>query len=571
MAAGARGGRCTPIASGLWIANSPIHRAVVCGKPATGVTGPLAPLYNRRDMHVPLTPIRCLYRALDLYPRKTGVVSGAERFTYAEFAERAERLGAGLLSLGVQPADRVAYLSFNNHQLLEGYFGVLLAGAAVMPLNVRLTPFELTGILRHAEPRVLFFESDFAPIVEHLRTTCPGVNDWIEIGEAYEHLLAQDRLPRPDLFAQDETAMAELFYTSGSTGTPKGVALSHRTLYLHALAVAASFVHSDDAVELHTIPLFHANGWGRAHSSTLCGLKQVMVRRFDPIQVFRLIQEEKATGMGLVPTMANALIQCASREGFDLSSMREINLGGAASSPELIAGLERAFPGCVVQAGYGLTESSPVATSARTKSTVTYADEDDRLRHLAMAGWPLPGCEIRVVDLAMREVARDMQTVGEVVIRGDLIMDGYYKEPQATAAAITDGWLHTGDMAVWDEENYIHIVDRKKDIIISGGENISSIEVERAIAAHPAVAECAVVSAPDPQWGEVPAAFVSVKVGQSLEVPQLCAFLEGRIARFKMPRRIEFVDGPLPKTGTGKIVKRQLRETLWEGKERRVQ
>jgi len=188
-----------------------------------------------------------------------------------------------------------------------------------------------------------------------------------------------------------------------------------------------------------------------------------------------------------------------------------------------------------------------------------------------MAGWPLPGCEIRVVDLAMRDVPRDMQAVGEVVIRGDLIMDGYYKEPKATADAITDGWLRTGDMAVWDEENYIHIVDRKKDIIISGGENISSIEVERAIGAHPAVLECAVVSAPDPQWGEVPAAFVALKEGRRLEAAELCAFLEGRIARFKMPRRFEFQEGPLPKTGTGKIVKRQLRETLWAGKERRVQ
>jgi len=522
-------------------------------------------------MHVPLTPIRCLYRALDLYPRKTGVVSGALRLTYAEFVERAERLAAGLVALGVETGDRVGYLSFNNHQLLEGYFGVLLAGAAVMPLNVRLTAFELTGILRHAEPRVLFFESDFAPVVEQLRAACPAVKHWIEIGPAYEELLARERLRRPDLFAQDETAMGELFYTSGSTGTPKGVALSHRTLYLHALAVTATFVHSDEHVELHTIPLFHANGWGRAHSSTLCGLKQVMVRRFDPAHVFRLIQEEKATGMAMVPTMANALIQCPSRPEFDLSSMREINLGGAASSPELIAGLERLFPGCVVQAGYGLTETSPVATSARRKSTVVYADEDDRLRHLAMAGWPLPGCEVRVVDAHLRDVPRDMQSIGEVVIRGDLIMDGYYKEPESTTAAISDGWLRTGDMAVWDEENYIHIVDRKKDIIVSGGENISSIEVERAIAAHPAVMECAVVSAPDPQWGEVPAAFVAVKSGDRLDAPALCAFLVGRIARFKIPRRFEFLDVPLPKTGTGKIVKRQLREGLWAGKERRVQ
>jgi len=188
-----------------------------------------------------------------------------------------------------------------------------------------------------------------------------------------------------------------------------------------------------------------------------------------------------------------------------------------------------------------------------------------------MAGWPLPGCEVRVVDLGMNDVPRDMRTFGEIVIRGDNVMDGYYKEPQATAAVMTNGWLHTGDMAVWDEENYIQIVDRQKDIIISGGENISSIEVERAIAAHPAVLECAVVSAPDAQWGEVPAAFVVVKPGHALDQAALCDFLQQRIAKFKMPRRFRFGDAPLPKTGTGKIVKRELREAFWSGKETRIQ
>jgi fatty-acyl-CoA synthase len=200
-----------------------------------------------------------------------------------------------------------------------------------------------------------------------------------------------------------------------------------------------------------------------------------------------------------------------------------------------------------------------------------FADEEDRLRHRAMAGWPLPGCEVRVVDLQMNDVPRDMQTFGEVVMRGDNVMDGYYKEPQATAAVMTNGWLHSGDIAVWDEENYIHIVDRQKDIIISGGENISSIEVERAIAAHPAVLECAVVSAPDPQWGEVPAAFVVVKPGHTLDQAALCDFLQQRIAKFKMPRRFQFGDTALPKTGTGKIIKRELRETFWGGKEKRIQ
>lgn len=522
-------------------------------------------------MNVPLTPVRCLYRGVDLYGRKVGIVSGANRYTYADFGERCERLAAGLQAVGVERGDRVAYVSFNNHQLLEGYFGVPLIRAIVMPLNVRLTPAELTGILNHAEPRVLIYESDFAPLVEHLRRACPAIERWVEIGEPYEELLSHGRIDRPDLFSFNENEIAELFYTSGSTGTPKGVMLSHRTLYMHTLYVAGTFYHDDTAVELHTIPLFHANGWGRPQAATLCGLKQVMVRRFEPAGVLRLIEAEKATAMSMVPTMAVAMLNCPELGSFDISSVKQINLGGAASSPELVANLERAFPGACVMAGYGLTETSPVATCARDKSTVQYANDEDRWQRRASTGWPLPGCEIRVVDLQMKDVPRDMQAMGEIVIRGDLVMDGYYKEPQATADVVTDGWLHTGDMAVWDEENFILIKDRKKDIIISGGENISSIEVERAIAAHPAVLECAVVSAPDAQWGEVPAAFVVLKSGHELSEEQLCDFLRGRIAKFKMPRRFHLTDTALPKTGTGKILKRELRETFWQGKEKRIQ
>ena len=528
-------------------------------------------------MFVPLTPIRFLYRAVDLYGRKIGVVSGGARYTYAQLGERCERLAYGLASEGVQPGDRVAYLSFNNSQLLEGYFGAPLTRAIVMPLNVRLQAGELIDILNHAEARVLIFESDFAPLVEALRKACRHIKRFVAIdGPAaladftYEELLRRGRTARPDIFSFDENETAELFYTSGSTGTPKGVALAHRTLYLHALSASMSFTTSDTAVELHTIPLFHANGWGRPQTATMNGAKQVMVRRFDPAHVLRLIEEEGATSMLLVPTMANALLNCLDFEKFDVSSLQEIGLGGAAASPELIARMERAFH-CRVLAGYGLTETSPVASTARPKGTIQYADETDRLRHLSMAGWPVPGCEMRVVDPGGRDVPRDGATIGEVWIRGDLVMDGYYKEPEATRAAMSEGWLHTGDMAVWDEETYVHIVDRKKDIIISGGENISSIELEKAIAAHPVVLECAVVAAPDPKWGEVPAAIVSLKDGCSLTQEDLLTFLESRIGRFKLPRLVEFAEGPLPKTGTGKILKRELREKFWQGKARRVQ
>src|SRR3954452_4038348 len=413
-------------------------------------------------MHVPLTPIRALYRAVDLYAKKSGVISGDHRFTYTEFGERVERVAFGLLSEGVLPGDRVAYLSFNTHQLLEGYFAAPLIRAIVMPLNVRLTAMELTCILNHAEPRVVVYEPDFAPLVEHLRQSCPAVQRWVEAADAYEELLARGRIQRPDIFTFDESEIAELFYTSGSTGTPKGVTLSHRTLYLHMLGVSATFFNDECTVELHTIPLFHANGWGRPQCATFHGLKQVMVRRFEPVHVLRLIQEERATSMSVVPTMANALLNCPEIGNFDLSSLRQIHLGGAASSPELIARLEAVFP-CAVMAGYGLTETAPVATSARDKSTITYSNDEERVRHRAMAGWPLPGCEVRVVDLQMNDVPRDMESIGEIVMRGDNIMDGYYKEPQATAAVMTNGWLHTGDMAVWDDENYVHIVDRKKD------------------------------------------------------------------------------------------------------------
>jgi fatty-acyl-CoA synthase len=528
-------------------------------------------------MFVPLTPVRCLHRAVDLFGHKIGIVSGPRQFTYAEFGERCERLASGLVKEGVRPGDRVAYLSFNTHQLLEGYYGVVLAHAIVMPLNVRLAALELINILNHSGARTLLFENDFAPLVEQLKPACPEIKRFITLDEkipiadlTYDQLLDQGRAERTDIFGFDENSIAELFYTSGSTGTPKGVMLAHRTLYLHALSVAQVYRESESVVDLHTIPLFHANGWGRPQASTMLGTKQIMVRRFEPTVVFRLVQEHHATDISLVPTMANALLNAPDIGNYDLSSLRSVTLGGAASSAELIDRMEKAFH-CDVYAGYGMTETAPLLTSSREKPGVTYASDADRHRRRAMAGWPVLGMQVRVVDQDMRDVPRDMQTIGEVVTAGDNVMDGYFLEPEITRSVMSGPWLHTGDMATWDEEGFLHIVDRKKEIIISGGENISSIEVEKAIFAHPEVFECAVVSAPDDRWGEVPVAVVVLKPGSTLNAEVLLDFLKLRLGKFKLPRVIEFSDQPLPKTGTGKIRKLILRERFWQDKEKRVQ
>lgn len=498
-----------------------------------------------------------------------GVVCGSHELTYAELKRRAERLATGLRELGVAAGDRVGYLSFNNHQLFEGYFGVPQARAVLMPLNVRLTEPELAAILQHSGARVLIYEDEFLPLVERLREACPAVAHWISIERDYESVLAAGHEEHADVMSYDELAIGELFYTSGSTGTPKGVMLSHRTLYLHALDYALQYRQAATMIDLHTIPLYHANGWGRPQASTMLGTRQIMVRRFDPEHVFQLVEKHRATDMCLVPTMANALVNSSARERFDLSSLRHINMGGAANSPELVARVERAFPGCECSSGYGLTETSPVITHTEQKLALQLPEEERYLRQ-SKTGWPLPGVTLRVVDTEMRDVPRDGATVGEIVAMGDHVMDGYFGDAAATEAAFSGPWLHTGDMAVWEADNYINIVDRKKLIIVSGGENISSIEVENTIAAHPAVLECAVVAAPDERWGEVPAAFVVLRPGAKLTAEALLSFLRERLAKFKLPRIVEFCEDPLPKTGTGKIRKLELRERFWAGEKARV-
>jgi fatty-acyl-CoA synthase len=525
-------------------------------------------------MNIPLTPIRFLRYAEQQYPQKTAVVCGKERFNYAQFADRVSRLAGGLRKAGVQPGDRVAFLSMNCHRLLEAYYGVIEAGGVLLPLNIRLAPSELAYILNDAGASVLFLQAPFLPLVEAFRSELSTVKafysldgaverDWL-CAESYEALISGAPGHHTDIMRVDENSLAELFYTSGTSAEPKGVMLTHRNIYLHALNASMALHTDNDSVELHTIPLFHANGWGVAHFLTLLGGKHVMMQRFDPPEVFRLIEAERVHFCSLVPSMATALVNCPERSKHDLSSLKRISIGGAASSPTLVREVEEKM-GCTCFSGYGLTETSPVLSISPMKSGICW-DEEHRFAGQAMTGYAIPGTEIRVVDADDQDVPRDGHAVGEIIARSDGVMNGYWRQPEATAQALRGGWFHTGDMATWNEDDYILIVDRKKDIIVSGGENISSLEVEKTMLSHPAVLEVAVVPVPNAKWGEVPKALVVLKPGVQASEIELIDHSRSRLAHYKCPHSVEFLES-LPKTGTGKVLKRDLRKKYWQGRE----
>jgi fatty-acyl-CoA synthase len=522
-------------------------------------------------MNIPLTPVRFLRYAAQQFPRKTAVVCGDQRFTYTELAERSSRLAGALLDAGVKAGDRIAFLSLNCHRLLEAYYGVPEAGSAILlPLNVRLAADELAHILHDAQVKMLFLQPEFLNTVDSFRQSVPCVQSFVLLDSKpslpwlspanYDDMLKAATPHRADVMEFDEDSVAELFYTSGTSANPKGVALTHRNVYLHALSVCVTFHTKADSVQLHTIPLFHANGWGMAHSVTLMGGRQVMLPRFTCAEVFRLIESERVDSLSLVPIMATALVNSPDRTKYDLSSLQWISIGGAASSPTLVQQVEKAL-GCECFSGYGLTETAPVLSTARLKSG-TQLEGERRYATQAMTGYAIPGVELRVVDFNDQDVPRDGKTMGEIVARGDGVMQGYWRQPGATAEVMRGGWFHTGDMAVIDQDGAILIVDRKKDIIVSGGENISSLEVEKAILAHPAVYEAAVIPVPDDKWGEVPRALVVTRPGFNATEAEIIDFCRSRIAHYKCPRFVEFLEN-LPKTATGKILKKALRAKYW--------
>lgn len=515
-------------------------------------------------MQVPMNVARFLGRARQLYGNKQAIFDGEQVFTYGQMWERVQRLSHALKDLGVGLGDRVAWLGYNNYPLLEAYFGVVQFGAILVPLNIRLTPDDLKAIIADAGPKVLVFDSDFEAIARELQQGRPLQLIEIQLQEAHQGYVGYEDFLRGASSSADaadrelnENAVAELFYTSGTTGRPKGVALTHRNLYMNAMNVMATESLSDETVMLHTIPLFHVNGWGAPHYTTALGATHVMLRKFVPRTVFSLVERYQVTHALMVPTMIRALNLSPEKKDFHLESLTRVIIGGAPSPSSFVSETMEALH-AEYQGGYGLSETSPVVSSAAIKGTLQGQPAQSLYAWRGTAGIPLVGVEVSLVDGHDRELEWDGESVGELRVRADTVMAGYWNHPDETAQVLKNGWLYTGDMAIIDPEGYIRIVDRKKDIIISGGENIATVELEDALYHHPAVAEACVIGKPDAIWGEVPMAVVSLKPGMTVDPETILADTNARLASFKRLKDIRIVS-ELPKTGTGKIQKARVR------------
>jgi fatty-acyl-CoA synthase len=528
-----------------------------------------------------LTPLLFLERAARVYARRNGVVYGRRRLSYGEFGERVQRLASALTGAGLRRGDRVAFLAPNVPALLEAHFGVALAGGVLVAINTRLNAEEIAYILDHSGARLLFADAELAQGLAgqaaslasiELTVTiddpecAPGVAHVFD-GPEYEAFIGVDIDSSLRFRVQSEQDLYSINYTSGTTGRPKGVMYTHRSAYLNALSEIIAHRVESTSTFLWTLPMFHCNGWCFPWALTGVGARHVLLRKVDPPLVWRLIGEEGVTHFNGAPTVLTMLINDPAAPAERLPRALRIATGGAPPSPTLLAQWERI--GANITHLYGLTETYGPHTYCDWQPEWDERDAEERARLRARQGVAnLVACELRVVDAGMEDVPADAETMGEVVMRGNNVMRGYFADPAATADAFRGGWFHSGDVAVMHPDGYIELRDRKKDIIISGGENISTIEIEQAIARHPAVLEVAVIAIPDEKWGEVAKAFVTLKDNCRLTADELAAHCRQLLARFKCPKAIEF--GPLPKTSTGKVQKFLLREKEWAGHGKRI-
>ncbi|HEY7076646.1 MAG TPA: acyl--CoA ligase family protein [Solirubrobacteraceae bacterium] len=505
-----------------------------------------------------LDPTCFLRRCAAVHPERVAVVDGDLRRTYAELDERVNRLASALRARGLERHDRVAALCFNTPELLELHHAVPAAGGVLVAINTRLSAGEIAYILEHSGARVLFVDPE-------LETEAPPGVESVRVGEEYERLLSEgDPAGAPSPLRDEEEPIA-IDYTSGTTGRPKGVVYTYRGAYLNALGEVIEAELGHHPVYLWTLPMFHCNGWCFPWAVTAAGGTHVCLRAVDPEAIWRLFRTEGVTHYNGSPTVHIALVNHP--DAATLVRPVTALVAGAPPSPTLLGRME-ALNIRVVHV-YGLTETYGPHTVCTWQDGWDGLPADDRARRLARQGHGYTTADaVRVVDDDMREVPRDGETMGEVVMRGNNVMAGYFANPDATEQAFRGGWFHSGDLAVWHPDGYIELRDRGKDVIISGGENISSIEVEQALCAHPAVLEAAVVAIPHAHWGERPKAFVALKPGAEASEEELVAFCRGRLAHFKCPDAIEF--RALPKTSTGKVQKFALREPEWAGHDRRI-
>jgi len=523
-------------------------------------------------MQVPLLVDDFLRRPAELYPEKTAVVDGALRLDYRAFQARVNQLAHALLELGLAKGDRVCILSPNSHYFLESFYATSAVGLILVPLNYRLLAADHAYILNHAGVRCVLVDHEYTAVVDAIRPELPKVEHWIRAGGGgappagwsdWDALVASAPTHAPARVERDENDVVSINYTSGTTARPKGVMLTHRNCYLNAYNLIAHLRVDHDDVELWTLPMFHCNGWGGVYALTGMGGTHVVLRAIDAARIFDLIEREKVTFACMAPAVLRTILDYPDAAKHAIATRPRFTVAGAPPPAAFIERLERELGWTFIQL-YGLTETAPLLTISKPDHATDASDYARRAR----AGVPGIGVEIELRDGEGKPVPKDGSSVGEVCARSNVVFAGYWEQPDETARALPEGWFRTGDLAVWDASGSIHIVDRKKDVIISGGENISSPDIEAALYKHPAVVECAVIGVPHEKWGETPKALVVLRSGATASEAELLEFCRAELAHFKCPTSIEFRP-ELPRTATGKLQKYRLREGYWKG-ERRV-
>ena len=516
-------------------------------------------------METPLSPLEFARRTRRLHGAREAVVDGGLRLTYEEFFDRCDRWSAALQGLGVQQGDRVATIAPNTHAQLESFYAVPQLGAVLVPMNYRLTPDDFVYMVNHSGSTVLCVHSDYLDAIDRVRDQLPGVRHFVAFeggaGRAgwldYEARIAATgaAFARPEISERD---LLTINYTSGTTSRPKGVMITHRNAYMNSVGTLLHLPLGVGDRYLWTLPMFHANGWTFTWTVTAAAATHVCLRKVEPALVFALIRDERIGWLCAAPTVLISLANAPAAARGDVPAGVRVATAGAPPAAATIERLEGDF-GWEITHVYGLTETAPfILVSAPLPEHAGLAPGDLAVVKARQGVELLTSGELRVVDEGGAEVPADGETLGEITVRGNVVMQGYYRDPEATARVMGDGWFHTGDAAVVHPDGYIEIRDRLKDVIISGGENISSVEVEGTLLRHPAVQEAAIVGMPDERWGEVPVAFVVLREGASATEAELIAFARERLAHFKAPRGVTFVT-ELPKTATGKIQKYALR------------